>query len=46
MILLDTTIVSEVMKASPAGNVLTWLNEQDSDKLFVSAITTYGLGNP
>ena len=47
MILLDTNIVSEVMKASPADNVLAWLNEQDSCKLYVSAITTgeivYGL---
>jgi len=47
MILLDTNIVSEVMKASPADNVLAWLNEQDSGKLYVSAITigeiVYGL---
>ena len=47
MILLDTNIVSEAMKASPADNVLAWLNEQDSDKLYVSAITigeiVYGL---
>jgi predicted nucleic acid-binding protein len=34
MILLDINIVSEVMKASPAGSVLAWLNGQDSDKLF------------
>lgn len=47
MILLDTNIVSEAMKTSPADNVLAWLNEQDSDKLYVSAITigeiVYGL---
>ena len=47
MILLDTNIVSEVMKARPAETVVTWLNVQESDKLYVSAITigeiAYGL---
>ena len=33
MILLDTNIVSEVMKASPADNVLAWLNEQSSQRI-------------
>lgn len=47
MILLDTNVVSEVMKASPAAAVLAWLNAHDSDRLYVSAITVgeiaYGL---
>lgn len=47
MILLDTNVVSEVMKTRPADAVVAWLNGQDSEKLFVSAITigeiTYGL---
>ncbi len=47
MILLDTNVVSEVMKASPSENVIAWLNEQESSKLFISAITigeiVYGL---
>lgn len=47
MILLDTNVVSEVMKASPAESVVTWLNRQASDQLYVSAITigeiAYGL---
>ena len=47
MILLDTNVVSEVMKARPAEAVLAWLNSQESEKLYVSAITigeiTYGL---
>ena len=47
MILLDTKVVSEVMKARPAEAVLAWLNSQESEKLYVSAITigeiTYGL---
>jgi predicted nucleic acid-binding protein len=47
MILLDTNVVSEVMKTRPAEAVVAWLNTQDSEKLYVSAITigeiTYGL---
>lgn len=47
MILLDTNVVSEVMKTQPAVAVVAWLNDQDSEKLYVSAITigeiAYGL---
>lgn len=47
MILLDTNVVSEVMKTRPADAVVAWLNGQDSEKLYVSAITigeiAYGL---
>jgi hypothetical protein len=47
MILLDTNVVSEVMKTRPAEAVVAWLNSQDSQKLYVSAITigeiAYGL---
>ena len=47
MILLDTNVVSEVMKTRPAEAVVVWLNGQDSQKLYVSAITigeiAYGL---
>lgn len=47
MILLDTNVVSEVMKTRPAEAVVAWLNAQDSEKLYVSAITigeiAYGL---
>ena len=47
MILLDTNVVSEVMKARPAETVVTWLNGQNSEKLYVSSITigeiSYGL---
>ncbi len=47
MILLDTNIVSEVMRALPAETVLEWLNEQESSTLYVSTITigeiAYGL---
>jgi hypothetical protein len=47
MILLDTNVVSEVMKTQPAEAVVAWLNGQDTERLYVSAITigeiTYGL---
>lgn len=47
MILLDTNVVSEVMRAAPSPAVLAWLNEQDSMTLFVSTVTIaeieYGL---
>jgi predicted nucleic acid-binding protein len=47
MILIDTNVISEIMKVSPSLQVLKWLNSQDSSALFVSAITIgeieYGL---
>lgn len=47
MILLDTNVVSEVMKTQPLEAVVAWLNAQDSERLYVSAVTigeiTYGL---
>lgn len=39
MILLDTNVVSEVMRPSPNGLVLRWLNETPTADLFVSSIT-------
>lgn len=47
MTLLDTNVVSEVMRAAPSPAVLAWLNEQDAATLFVSTVTIaeieYGL---
>ncbi|MDZ7753680.1 MAG: type II toxin-antitoxin system VapC family toxin [Gammaproteobacteria bacterium] len=47
MILLDTNVVSEVMKTRPAEAVVKWFNGQHSEKLYVSSITigeiSYGL---
>jgi predicted nucleic acid-binding protein len=47
VILLDTNVVSEVMRVAPSPAVLAWLNEQDSTTLFVSTVTIaeieYGL---
>ena len=47
MILLDTNVVSEVMRPKPSGNVLNWLNRHNDGDLFISSITIaeicYGL---
>ena len=47
MIVIDTNVISEVMKPSPSLAVLEWLNQQNSNSLFVSTITLgeieYGL---
>ena len=47
MILLDTNVISEVMKVAPSANVLKWLNDQSSSAVHVSTVTvgeiTYGL---
>ena len=39
MILLDTNVVSELMKAKPAPAVLVWMSLQSPDHLFVSTIS-------
>lgn len=47
MILLDTNVISELMKTSPSFKVIDWLDQQDTTQLFISTITiaeiTYGL---
>lgn len=39
MILLDTNVLSELMKAVPEARVVAWLDEQPAATVFVSAIT-------
>jgi predicted nucleic acid-binding protein len=39
MIVLDTNVVSEAMKPQPDKNVLTWLNEQAAETLYISSVT-------
>ena len=39
MILLDTNIISEVMRPRPDGRVVDWMNATASDSLFVSSVT-------
>ena len=39
MIVLDTNVVSEMMRATPAPNVAAWLNGHDVSLLFLTAVT-------
>ena len=39
MILLDTNVVSELMKATPAENVIDWVAAQPASSLYTSSIT-------
>ena len=39
MILLDTNIVSELMRAAPSPAVMSWLGAQPASSLFISAVT-------
>ena len=48
MILLDTNVVSEAMKAEPNPSVRDWLDAQAAETLFISSITIaelmFGIG--
>ena len=39
MILLDTNVISETMRAQPETSVLLWFNAQVAETLFLSSIT-------
>ena len=39
--LLDTNLLSELLRATPEAAVLAWLAAQPADTLFVSAITGF-----
>ena len=39
MIVLDTNILSEMMRARPDPHVMSWLNSQRPNQIYVSAIT-------
>ena len=39
MILLDTNVLSELMKPAPYGEVVRWVDNQLVDTLYISAIT-------
>lgn len=39
MIVLDTNVVSEAMRPKPDATVLTWLNAQAADTLYLSSVT-------
>lgn len=44
MIVLDTNIVSEVMGKEPSEAVIQWLNEQDTETLYLTTITIAEIG--
>jgi len=44
MIVLDTNVVSEIMKPEPDPAVHAWLNDQAAETLFLSSITLAELG--
>ncbi len=44
MIILDTNVVSELMKASPDHAVESWLNAQEASALFLTTITLGEIG--
>jgi predicted nucleic acid-binding protein len=39
MIVLDTNVVSELMRPAPAARVLGWIDSQSASQLFITAIT-------
>jgi len=39
MIVLDTNVLSELMKPKPTRRVVTWLNSQPASSLFTTSIT-------
>lgn len=48
MIVLDTNVVSEAMRAEPNAAVLAWLDEQPAETLYLSSVTVaelmFGIG--
>ncbi len=47
MILIDTNIISEMMKTTPSNAVVSWFDRQKTTELFITSITiaeiSYGL---
>lgn len=44
MIVLDTNIISEVMRTAPQENVVEWLNQQSSAHLYLTVISIAEIG--
>src|SRR5262245_57168140 len=40
MIVLDTNVISELMKTSGDPRVVAWVNEQPEDEVYLTAVTT------
>lgn len=49
MILIDTNVISELMKSAPSKNVIHWIDQENSAELYISTITIaeifYGLNH-
>jgi predicted nucleic acid-binding protein len=39
MFLIDTNVISELMRTTPAPSVLSWFSTQDPSSLYLSAVT-------
>lgn len=39
MLVLDTNVISEIMKASPSLRVMEWWSQQQSGELFITTVT-------
>ena len=39
MVVLDTNVVSETMRATPNPEVIAWMDSQRAERLFVAAVT-------
>ena len=44
MIVVDTNVISEVMRPQPSPAVLNWLNAQDGNLLFITTVTLAEIG--
>ena len=44
MIVVDTNVISEIMRPQPSPSVLNWLNVQDSNQLFITTVTLAEIG--
>jgi len=44
MIILDTNVISEVMRPNPSPNVVAWLNKQSKDSLYLTTVTIAEIG--
>jgi toxin FitB len=44
MIVVDTNVVTELMKASPDQAAVSWMNHQDSSTLFLTTVTIGEIG--
>jgi len=44
LIVVDTNVVAEMMRASPAPEVVSWLNGQEASTLFLTTITIGEIG--